>query len=542
MRKQILFLILPFLFPTPALHAGGKPDDTPPAVLIQIRSLERVLDHGKEVLSLTGNKDLSGKLDALLRAKIGAGGLEGVDPKRPLGLMVRFGKDISDIAPLLLLPIAKEGEKAFLKVLELNKLKVTKNKNDIYTIRLGRDIEVELFFRFAKGYLHGTILNASVLEDERLEDPVKLLGGPEGPAFSTTIYLDQIPKAARGLALVKFEEFYTPLLEGMKGESKIEVEFRRTALKTVGQAVKDLLQEGQKLQFTLDLDSKGKKLILSTSLTGLKGTGLAKTLQMLGEQQSRFAGLESDKALLNAVMNIPLPEELKTAFLNLFDQIKTKAGAELKDEEKRKQAEALLTLLHPTFKEGRVDAFFLIDGEKEKDLDYLIALGVKNGKEVEKKLLEMVEKALELMKKDKDKFKLPKEKVGDVSIYLLPIPGGEALAPFLSEPTAYFAFREDAVFIALGKGGLETIKQALSKSKPGKMPLVLYRADMRRVLTLLAKDGKIPDPKMLLPAGGDNTLLFRIESTMIEKEWALTGRVELPLAVFRMTGMEVKGK
>src|SRR5262245_64095962 len=147
MTRKLLFLALPILFAVPMAQAGGKTD--PPALLVQVRSAERVLDHVKLILSLIERQDIAEKVEAMLKAKIGPEGVAGVDLKRPLGVAVSFikGEDIQ-IAPLILVPIS--DEKAFLKLLETNKVKVTRGKNDIFTADVpSGDIPLEFYFRFA---------------------------------------------------------------------------------------------------------------------------------------------------------------------------------------------------------------------------------------------------------------------------------------------------------------------------------------------------------------------------------------------------------
>lgn len=530
MRTRLAFLALPLFFLSPpALPAGDKAIESPPALVVQVRSLERVFDQAKLVLSLIGQEEIADKVEAMLRAKIGAGGLEGVDLKKPLGVVVRFGKDIDDISPLVLVPIS--DEKAFLKVLEKNKVKFTKGKNDVYTVRVGRDIEIELYFRITKGYLHLTLLNQAALAEARLADPEKLLGGAEGPTFSVTARIDLIPLAARQIALAKVEEMAAPLFkEG--GGSKAQRDFARAMLEGAGAALKAILDEGQEFRFTLDIDAKSKKLSANASLTAKPGSALAKTLETLGNQQSLFGSLLTDKAAFNAVINAPFPDNAKKALADVFAELKEGALKELTDAKKKIQAQALFAVLEPSFKEGKMDAFVMMNPSAGKTVTYLVALRVKDGMKLEKELRKLVEEARALMaKKDHDKIQLDFAKEGGVSIHRFAIPEGPEFAkvlPILGDPNVYFALRDDAIFVGVGKEALEAVKGSAKNAKPGKAPLLSYRADMKQMASVLAGvEGLPPGIEKLFAEAKDNVVVLRVDGGA-----ALTARVELPLNIF----------
>ena len=425
MTRRNLFVFFAALFLAAPVQAGTA--EKPPALVVQVRSLERVFDHTKLILSLIGQEEIAGKVEGLLKSKIGPGGLEGVDQKKPFGVVVRFGKDLDDVSPLILVPIA--DEKAFLKLLESNKLKFTKGKNDLYTAKVGTVIEIEIFFRFSKGYLCATVLNPSAVDPERLPaDPAKALGGTEGPAFAATLRLDQVPLTARQLALGEFEKFYAPLLkEKDGGGGKAFHELQMATLEALAEAVKAVLLDGKEATFTLDIQPKTRKLEARLSLTGQKGTDLAKAIAAMGENKSRFAGMISDKALFNAVWNWQMPEKMTKAWGGFFADIKEKAIADLSDKGKQLQARALFAILEPTFKTGHLDAFLHFDVTSAKTLAYVAGVEVKDGKKLEKELRGLVEEARKIMV-DKDKIQLDFAKAEGVSIHRLEIPETRDLA------------------------------------------------------------------------------------------------------------------
>src|SRR5438067_297303 len=99
----------------PAARAGDKPADEP-TVVIRVKSLDAVLNDLKVLATLLGREQDAQKVQDLVRATVGAKGLHGMDLQRPVGIYVRFGKELEDINGAILVPVA--DQQAFLAALE----------------------------------------------------------------------------------------------------------------------------------------------------------------------------------------------------------------------------------------------------------------------------------------------------------------------------------------------------------------------------------------------------------------------------------------
>src|SRR5262245_44799656 len=143
-KKCLAGLVLVVLAPL-AARAGGEDR---PAAVVRFRSLDALVDNVKLIVTLAGNEGLAQQVEGLIKAKIGAQGLEGIDPARPFGAYARFGKGLEDIGGAVLIPIA--SEKAFLTLLDNLDVRATKEKNDIY--KLQTPAPVEVYLRFANRY------------------------------------------------------------------------------------------------------------------------------------------------------------------------------------------------------------------------------------------------------------------------------------------------------------------------------------------------------------------------------------------------------
>src|SRR5438876_588597 len=99
------------LLMAPGARAQEKAADTP-TVVVRVASLNALLQNLNLVVKLVGQEEAANQIEGLIKGKIGKKGLEGIDPARPLGAYVRFGKALDEVNGAILVPIA--DEKTFL--------------------------------------------------------------------------------------------------------------------------------------------------------------------------------------------------------------------------------------------------------------------------------------------------------------------------------------------------------------------------------------------------------------------------------------------
>jgi hypothetical protein len=190
------------------LPAGEKKQGPAvPTVVVRVRSFDTVVDNFKLVAGMVGTENIGQQIQGIIRSKIGAKGLEGIDPTRPFGFYGRIGKELDDIAGVAMIPV--KDEKTVLDLLENLNLKVTKNK-DVYTVTTGTPVDAH--FRFHKGYAYVTALNLGALSAGQILDPEQVFPSGQTAAFSATLRIDQIPEVAKNLV----SSSSSPANRGMK--------------------------------------------------------------------------------------------------------------------------------------------------------------------------------------------------------------------------------------------------------------------------------------------------------------------------------------
>src|SRR5579862_8073551 len=102
------FACLAVLLASQVAHTARAGDaSTPPTVVVQVRSLNAVMDNIKLMVTLAGQENLAQQVEAVIKSKIGTKGLEGIDPARPFGAYGRV-KGLAEGNAVLLIPIVDE--------------------------------------------------------------------------------------------------------------------------------------------------------------------------------------------------------------------------------------------------------------------------------------------------------------------------------------------------------------------------------------------------------------------------------------------------
>jgi hypothetical protein len=484
----------------------------PPTFVVRIRSLDTLVENAKLLVALAGREEIANQVEGLIRAKIGAKGLEGIDPARPLGAYGRFGKDIDDISGAVLVPIA--DEKAFLALLENVNVPVTKGKNDIYTVQTGTPIEA--YFRFANRYAYISI-NAAALEQGKLVDPVQVLG-KEGPTFAATVRLDQLPQGARQIATAQIEQGLQEALDKkVPNETPAQKAFRVAAAKEAIKTMVAIVNDGSELNLSVNLDGKTKELNAGLTLSGKPGSELATTIQSLGQRTSLFGALRNSDAAFHGALHMVFPEEMKNAFAKVLDEATQQGIGQIQDAAKRQQAEKLLAALTPTLKSGELDGFIqLLGPSADRKYTILGAVKLQEGTKLATTIQDLITDALrQAPEKIKARVQLNAASAGDVKIHRFELPEEDEkigkLRDVVGDTNLYIAFRNDALFAALGAGGLDTLKTALAAKGAGPSPLFLFDVDVARLAALAPTEQLRNSAKTVFPGGKDGQVRLAVE-------------------------------
>ena len=175
-------------------------------------------------------------------------GLEGVDPKKPIGVYGRVNADDPQQSELVVLvPVADED--ALLGLLKKqDKIKVEdKAKDGTYQVNV-ENVPFPFFIRFANDYAYVTGLTKAALAKDRLLAPGKVLPAKTTSLASIVLHMEQIPQKYKDLAISGMEQQLAKEKEKEQpNETPATKAFRLAAIDEMGGLVKSVLEDGADL-------------------------------------------------------------------------------------------------------------------------------------------------------------------------------------------------------------------------------------------------------------------------------------------------------
>jgi hypothetical protein len=529
MRRILLAVFcIPFvvLF-APAVHANEKPADAP-AVVVRAKSLNALLENMNFVVRLIGQEDAAAQIEGLVKGKIGKDGIQGIDPGRPFGAYVHFGKGIGDVKGAILIPMA--DDKSFLNLLDSLGVKYAKDKDGIYTHKTNN---VDLYFRFSHDYLYITSLNTESIQTKNLSEPAKALALSGDAMFAVVARMDQIPNEVKSIALGQLEEKIDAAKKtAATMGNKAQEEFLIALLTDSHQLGKSLIREAVEIRFDLDVTEKTKEMTVNFNVTAKPGSDLAKSIKSMGNLKSPLAGLVKDNVAFQGGVHLVLPAALQTALGSLFDDVKENGLKGIQTKEKRDQAQQLFDAMMPSAKAGEFQFVAAVVGPQMKRYTFVAALKLKEGDKLAKTAYDLLKEAIaEIPAEKRDKFKLDFDSVGPIKIHKFEIPKDGKIDAFLDDVAGdnqlYVAFRDDALFLAIGKEALPTLKAALANKDAVPSQPFVFDFDVARMALLMAQnDEQKKLAAKLFPPGEKGQIRLAIDGGT-----SLSARLQLRLNV-----------
>lgn len=508
-KRWLSCLPLFVLLAAPLSAQATQPKQEQPTVVVRLKSLDSLFDNIRLVVNPLLKKDFAGELEELIKTKVGPKGLEGIDPKRPIGLYGKIVADLTKVSAVVMLPV--DDEKTFLTTLDNLNFKSEKDATGLYTVKQNA-LPVDVFFRFANKYAYVTMLDSEAIDPKNLAEPRTVFAKELRGFLSVSLRLEQIPDAVKQMILQGVAEKLDAALE-KKGdnETKAQHTFRVALIREVGKQLTAAVRDGKDLDFEVDVDKRAEVLRVDVQLTGQPNSELAGTISRIGEAKSLFGGLMHKDAALNVLLNVSLPEKLREALNLVIDEGGKKAVEETKEEGKKIQVAKLLEALMPSLKSGELDAAVSLRGPSiEKTYTLVAAVKMREVNALTTTLLALLK---DFPKTEQVLIKLNAAKVGDVNIHRIDAQAqfdAKTKAAFGDNPI-YVAFRKDAVFVVLGDDGLAAIKGAIAAPATSGPPIQFEMSLSRMAQVFATTDADRKTAEKLLRAGKSDRVRVTLE-------------------------------
>jgi hypothetical protein len=439
---------------------------------------------------LSGNPDLAVGLETILNLVTQGRGLDGLDKARPWGVVFLLDED--KVASGERRPDQFLSAYAFLPVDDVKKLQETfallggavKDVGNGVVELQGKDTlnKRPLFAKSAGKWLYLS-LKAEWLGSVA-ENPQRLLGKmPEQYLAAVRVDLAKLPSVFRKKFLDEFSRHLESELPKKPGETDEQHASRKTILEAMRHYVPETVNDLESATLGLKIDPKQGNASLAFDLLASEGSQAATAASMLSNTTTSFRGLLLSNATASVKATLKTSSIYSAELDSIFDNATKQALAEIDQKEKnadkakaaKEFTSQLLAIIRKTVVSGQWDAAGAMVGGKET-LTAVAGVRVADGADVQKLFDGVVNAAKKenaamvdlLLKKDV-------AKVDDVAFHQLSLPippeakNREETVKRLGEQVdVVFGIGSDAVYVAVGRNALATLKSAISNSKTPK--------------------------------------------------------------------------
>jgi hypothetical protein len=495
--------------------ASAQPNGGP-TVEVRLRSVNDLVDKFEYVAGLAGKEDAVKQVRELIKVLSAEGkGIEGVDPKKPIGVYATLAKEIETSPFVFMIPIADEEQ--FLKMLK-TRLDVTPEKNNDGTLKAAVPILNELHLRFANGYLYISP-KAKDLDPKAIITPKVYFAKDDGAVASAVLNIDRIPDDLKTLVFGQIElGINEERKKNADNETAAEKQLKNLVFDSVLGGLKGSIDDGQQLSVKLFADAKSDDLSAEVSFTAKSGSATAKNFSALGGRTSVPAGIVAAAGTPVARGNVKIAvtdgmkKEYTAAIESLLGELEKQAPPDQKE-----LAKSVVGALSPSLKSGELDAAGALVGPDAKGRYQVIAaVGVKEGKGIEKLLKELV-KQLGPFIEENVAFKFDVETVGDFNLHKIELKQtDDKFDKLFGTKNVWLATSEKYIAISVEPDG-DTIKKGL-KAKAAPVGVISAEVSAAKLLPLIQPDLKPDELKALIkdafgdgPTTGKDTISFSVE-------------------------------
>ncbi|MFM7538951.1 MAG: hypothetical protein ACKO9Z_04750 [Planctomycetota bacterium] len=485
-----------------AMAAPARAAETAlPPLLVRLASIDTLTRQFFLLADKVGRKAEAEQMKNALQAATGPGGIEGLDPTKPIGIYGRIGPNGLDSTGVILVPSSDEA--AMLKALKKlagaigGNLVESKEKGGAHTLNLDQS-PMPIFLRFAKGYCWATFKDESAITIDKLPDPARLLEAPAGSVARLHFDLAAVPENLRATAVEAFKQGVAEAREkAPPAETAATKKFRMQLTDMMEGGLVQFLKEGGGLDLELVIDAKTEDVSLEARLDTLPGSSLTKAMQAMGAGESIGKAISAGGDAVSISSYMRMPQELRSAFMGVFEEALAGAKESNDSPQKQKVAKDMIAAVMPTLQSAVLDMGIALNPSKKEGI-YNAAIGfrVAEGAKVETALRTAVKELFG--EKAEGKVKLDFATYAGVKVHQFTGADDAKSREMLGDGPAYLAIRDDMVLVTAGPDALAMLKDMVSlKPEKGSM----MKAELG--LAAIARLGDSNVPKALVKKAAD---------------------------------------
>jgi hypothetical protein len=475
-----------------------------PTVEVRLRSVNDLVDKFEYVAGLAGKEDAVTQVRELIKVLSADGkGIEGIDPKKPIGAYATLAKEVETSPFVIMLPIANEEQ--FLKALK-TRLDVTPEKGDDGTLKVAVPIVNELHLRFTNGYLYVSP-KAKDLDAKKLLTPKEYFAKDDGSVLSVLVHLDRIPADLRTFVMGQLElGVNEERKKNAENETTAEKKLKNLVFDSIIGGVKGVADDGKELSVKLFADAKTDELSAEVSLSAKSGSAVAKNFAALGSKSSVPAGIvaAAGNSAVRANVKVAVTEGMKKEYASAIDGLLAELVKKAPPDQEE-VAKSVVAAIGPSLKAGELDfAAGLVGPNSKGHYQVIAAVGVKDGKGIEKLLKDLVKQFGPFIEQAVT-FKFDVETVGDFNLHRIDIQQiDDKFEKIFGTKTVWLATSDKHLAVSIEPDGA-SIRKGL-KAKAVSVSVVNVEIAAAKLLPLIQPDLKADELKALLKdAFGDGS-------------------------------------
>jgi hypothetical protein len=528
------------------LFMGAGPaqaaDEMKPVLIVSGEGYDALMSDVGFVGKLTDNPGLGQQLDGMLAFFTQGQGVKGLDTKRPWGLVVTT--DGVAFQPV-----------AFLPVVNLKQLLTSlgpvigeaKDKGEMFEVRKNNQ---SLFLKEAQGWAFVAKSPDGLVDLPK--DPAKLIKKMSDKYdLAVQVNVQNIPEVYRELAVGQLKAQVQSGIQKDDDESKEAYEARKKMIEDRINTLVEAVNQTDQLILGWKLDGDTASSFFDVQIAAKTGSNIAKEIGLKSQTTSAFLNFLLPDAAVAATLSGKLsPEEqvsrtneLEVLKANIFKQIDEGGKVDDDDKDLAKQvAGDLINILKKTIATGRADAGAVVTlGDT---LNLSAGFYVSDPPAVEK----LFDKLKAAAKKETDKATFKDEKVGAISFHTVTMPiDNDKVSDVLGDDLEVtLGIGGQAVYLAIGKQGLETLKGLIGKSSAADLkaaPPFQATADLSSILKFVDENTDAPDQiGKLAEVAEQSSGKDHIRLRSIPGEGNITYRLEVEEGVLKVIGKASKNQ
>ena len=465
------------------------------AVVVSSRSADELMASARSlVVAAVGEGDQAKPILQLLDAMQGPDMLKGLDRTKPMGAFANLPSQPGEIpGVVVLVPITSQAD--FLGLLErfnVPTATVEGTKGVTHSISIPGQ-PVMLYGRFEGGYAAFSSLPAGPPATK----PAAIFAESLAP-LAAKVAFDQVPPAMKQAMTANIAQQAEAQGQRKPGESDESFEGRLAGMNLVFDAFNAMLRDGKDLTLALNVDAKKGDLSLDLKARSLPGTKVAASFQSFGSKASLFRSIGGTGG--SGFARMPVADSIRKLFGGIIDRARESAAKQQGDPGDVALANEIFDVAGPLLTSPEVDLGVGLfgpypGGEGGSTYAALFGLRVADGKLFDKVVRDLAAKAIKEKPDGLEKLTVDADKStdGKTSIHEIRVAAKSLPTERFGEPVARVAVKGDAVLVAVGAKGLESLKKALAAldpaAKPG-VPQIQAQASMNAILPLTTPDAK----------------------------------------------------